>query len=166
VWKESLLVTNELRAVDVTALLEKHSRLRFLLPVRSPLDCALSNVRSGHAELLTQSHDVADVLAAVMHELAWFRRLARRHPDRFFSFFAYEWDERLLERLAGFLRLEHDETWVRDALASFHVGGTYDHDDDLVEAYLGLVRREFGEDDEFAGGLERFASTSASVRPS
>ncbi|MCK4791372.1 MAG: DUF616 domain-containing protein, partial [Desulfobacteraceae bacterium] len=53
VWKETLKASLHLRThvPDMDSLLQIHEDLVFLLPVRNPLDCAVSNIRTGHAAL-------------------------------------------------------------------------------------------------------------------
>ena len=48
-WKESLLTSNLIREknVDLCSIFEKDDRLRFLMPIRNPLDCAMSNLKTG-----------------------------------------------------------------------------------------------------------------------
>jgi hypothetical protein len=163
VWKESLRVSQRIREqrVDLGGLLDGNERVRFLMPVRHPLDCALSNIRTGHAAMLCTGGppDVREVAAAVLAELAWFRELARRHgPGAFLSFFEFEVGEALLTRVRDFLRLDPDERWMQDALGCFRVKAGYAHDPALVAWYRERVRHVFANDPEFAGKLERFAS--------
>jgi hypothetical protein len=162
VWKESLRVSALLREqhVDIAALLAANGKLRFLMPIRNPLDCATSNIRSGHARLWrgAASRDTGEVLDRVLGELAWFRDLARSHgTDRFLSFFEFEFDEALLGRLAEFLQLCPDARWTEDALACFRLKRGYEHDPALLERYERRVRQLFADDVTFARKLERFS---------
>ncbi|HJP92096.1 MAG TPA: hypothetical protein VJ875_09090, partial [Pyrinomonadaceae bacterium] len=162
VWKESLRVAKLLRerGVDIAHLLSHNERLRFLLPVRNPMDCAVSSLHTGHFRLLRPdgSRDVRDIVAAILDELAWFRALSRAHgQQRFFHFFEFEVDERLFQRLAGFLRLSQDERWTRDAVRCFVVRKGHEHDASLRQWYARRVQQVFAADPEFAEKLARFA---------
>ena len=133
---------------------------RFLLPVRNPMDCAVSSLRTGHSQLLLPdgSRNVRDVVAAILDELSWFRGLSRVHgEERFFHFFEFEVDEQLFLRLAGFLRLSPDERWTTDAVRCFVVRKGHEHDDSLRQWYERRVQQVFAEDPEFAEKLARFA---------
>jgi hypothetical protein len=163
VWKESLRVAKLLRerGVDIAHLLSHNERLRFLLPVRNPMDCALSSLHTGHYRLLRPdgSRDVRNIVAAILDELSWFRELTRVHgEERFFHFFEFEIDEQLFQRLAGFLRLSPDERWMADALRCFVVRKRYKHDLSLRQWYGRRVQQVFAADPEFAEKLARFAA--------
>lgn len=162
VWKESLRVAKLLREreVDIAHLLSHNERLRFLLPVRNPMDCAVSSLRTGHYRFLRPdgSRDVRDVIAAILEELSWFRALSHVHgPQRFFHFFEFEVDERLFQRLAEFLLLSPDERWMRDAVRCFVVRKGHEHQASLRQWYGSRVQQMFAADPEFAEKLARFA---------
>jgi hypothetical protein len=162
VWKESLRVAKLLRkrGVDMAHLFSHNERLRFLLPVRNPMDCAVSSLRTGHSQLLLPdgSRDVRDVVAAILDELSWFRALSRVHgQERFFHFFEFEVDEQLFQRLAGFLRLSPDERWTTEAMRCFVVRKGHEHDDSLRQWYERRVQQVFAGDPEFGEKLARFA---------
>jgi hypothetical protein len=162
VWKESLRVAKLLRkqGVDIAHLLSHNERLRFLLPVRNPMDCAVSSLRTGHSQLLRPdgSRDVRDIVAAILDELSWFRALSSVHgQQRFFHFFEFEVDESLFQRLAGFLHLSPDERWTKDAMRCFVVRKGHEHDASLRQWYGQRVQQVFAADPEFAEKLARFA---------
>lgn len=52
VWKEPGDVTERIRSHPdrIFRLINNEPRLRYLMPVRHPLECAQSNVRTGHAK--------------------------------------------------------------------------------------------------------------------
>ena len=160
VWKESLAVSNYLRAqnVPIDGLLARNQHVRFLLPIRNPMDCAISNVRTGHGKRFdqVQRQDFRDVLKAVVREIDWFHRLSRAYPDRFFSFCEYEVDASLLASLAEFLSIEADPRWIRDALHCYDVKASYDHSAEHVAELQRLIDDHFADDAEFAGRLKKF----------
>jgi hypothetical protein len=162
VWKESLRVSMLLQeqSVDIGRLLAANRKIRFLMPIRNPLDCATSNIRSGHARLWqgALSHETKDVLNRVLDELAWFRDIARSHGnDRFLSFFEFEFDETLLRTLAEFLQLSPDARWTEDALACFRLKRGYEHPPALLEWYGRRLKQVFADDLTFVRKLERFS---------
>jgi hypothetical protein len=161
-WKESLRVANHLRGRDgaIEALLDHNARIRFLMPVRNPMDCAVSNRKTGHARHfrgLRETAGVAEILAAFLEEYSWFARLEDRFPGRFFSFLEREVDEGALRRLAGFLDLDAPETWVCDALEVYDVTGKYTHPPDLKSHYESLVGEHFDWSPGLRERLLRFA---------
>jgi hypothetical protein len=161
-WKESLRVANHLRERDgdIEALVERNAKIRFLMPVRNPMDCAVSNRKTGHVRHfrgLRETAGVEEILAAFLEEYAWFARLEDRFPGRFFSFLEYEVDAETLSRLAGFLDLDAPETWIADALEVYDVTGKYTHPPELIEHYETLVREHFEWSPERRERLLRFA---------
>ncbi|HKX45728.1 MAG TPA: hypothetical protein VJP77_03435, partial [Planctomycetota bacterium] len=147
-WKESLHTSNFLRRrrVDVGALLAADRRLRFLMPVRRPLDCALSNVKTEHTryfEDLPTGAGVPEVLDAVLDHLRWTADLAAAHPDRVFLFTERRFDRDALLALARFLELEPEPRWLADALAAYRLTPGYAHPPEHVALYERLVRDRF-----------------------
>lgn len=170
-WKESLRTALHLRKhdVDFATLLRREPRLRFLMPIRNPLDCAASNVKTGHVALfpgLDRNSTARDVLGAILDEFVWFHDLRTRFPDRFFSFFQYEIDRAMLRRLADFLGLEPHEEWLRDALAVFDPRPSrYEHDESFVALYRKQVERRFVNEPAFARGLLAFVEDRPDSAP-
>jgi len=161
IWKESLRTSNRIRKTeaDLGAIFAKNSRLRFLLPVRNPIDCAVSNIKSGHTKLfpgLDPDPPVEKVVEAILDEFKWVRSWERKHSDRFFIYFEPEFTEETLVRLAEFLKVEMNEEWKRNALAAFEIKKRYEHPEPLVAHYRRLVRERFGGDSEFSAKLMRF----------
>ncbi|MDX1388229.1 MAG: hypothetical protein R3344_03515 [Acidobacteriota bacterium] len=166
-WKESLRVANFIREhdLDIPALLERNPKVRFLMPVRNPMDCAVSNARTGHVEHfkgLKPDAPIAAILEALLVEYAWFARLEERFPGSFFSFHQDEVDAERLRGLSRFLDLDAPETWIQDALTVYDVTGKYTHPSELVERYESLVREHFEWNPDRRERLLRFARAGES----
>ena len=75
-WKESLMTSNMIRQknVDLGTIFERDQRLRFILPIRNPLDCAISNIKTGGVNrfkgLKTKSTEI-EVVQAILDEILW-----------------------------------------------------------------------------------------------
>lgn len=161
-WKESLLTSNYIRThqVDLDAIFAANPRLRFLMPVRNPMDCAVSNLNRGRAsqfEGLTAEASLEEVLGAILREFAWFLAQHDRNPDRFFYFLENEFDRESLLRLADFLGVESDPEWLEAATGVYRLEGAYTHAAALRQAYGGLVREIFGDRAEIRDRLLAFA---------
>lgn len=158
-WKSAKQVTAFVREndVDLLGLVDREPRLRFLMPLRNPLDCALSNYRKGHYNAFAQlrGRSVEEVIAFMTELVGWFLDLRRERPEHFFGYRESEYDRPMLARLAGFLGVDADEQWMADCLESKVQGSSYDYEDSWLEAYraaLGKhlaghpeVQREFAE---------------------
>lgn len=147
-WKESLKTSRLIQetGVDLGAILDQESRLRFLLPIRHPLDCARSNLKTGQMKKfrnLTGQSRIEDVLSAVLDEIQWFAGLQQKHPDRFFYYFEHSINREMLCDLADFLGLERDEEWLENALTVMSVKPRYEADPGLSEVYRGEVEKRF-----------------------
>jgi hypothetical protein len=162
VWKESLTVTNYLRSndIDLDALLARNPYVRFLLPIRHPIDCAISNAKTGHAKRFQQieNPDPQNVLHAVLREIDWFRKKSQQHPERFFSFCQYELDAKLLDRFARFLNIDPEDRWIADALKCYELKGAYAHTPELRSLFRSMVMDYFADDIDFQQRMLKFVS--------
>jgi hypothetical protein len=154
VWKDSQFVTDRIRAKGgrIESLLAAAPKLRFLMPVRNPLDCALSNVRTGHAGRIpgANSEDPSDVLDKILESIAWFGAVAAGNPGRAYMFFQDDDPNTVCDGFAQLLNLSDDRQWRADVGASFDVRGEfYQYDRTLL--------------DSFERSLERYFSSSSST---
>jgi hypothetical protein len=150
VWKESLTTANHLRShrVDIDALLRRLPQLRFLLPVRHPLDCAVSNQKTGLAcDLpgISPAATLEQITEAILLEFAWVAALAERHPDRFFVFYEHTLTEDILRELAYFLQIEAPMTWLSDCRIALQLKPGYAHSAALTSYYRSRVEAHFPE---------------------
>lgn len=167
VWKDSHLVTNFLRSagVDVRALLQRNEKIRFLLPIRNPIDCAISNLRTGHVAFFGPAHGMSSatpleqVVGAVLDEIAWFLSLRESsgRPENFFLYFEHSMSRDVLEQMLAFLRLPRDETYLSAATDAFKSTGERRKEARTVERYVDQVNRKFANRPEMRDALLRFA---------
>lgn len=161
-WKESLRTSLHLRkhAIDLQRLFEQEQRLRFLLPIRNPIDCALSNQKTGHARLwgLEQSASVEEILEQVLNEIHWFYELEQQYPTRFFHYLENNFDQDTIIRLADFLCLKHDPEWQEAVLEAFDISKHYEYPAALIDAYKSMVEDKFGNQPEMSSRLLGFIS--------
>ena len=161
-WKESLRTSNLIREkkVDLQRIFEKEARLRFLLPIRNPMDCAISNLKTGHVEFfngLSGSSSPLEVTQVILDEICWFAELEERFPGRFFHYFEHEISREMLSRLAVFLGLEPMESWLSNSLSAMKTKPSYEHDGELLSFYRKYVTDSFSRFPRFSEGLLRFA---------
>ncbi len=161
-WKESLRTSNRMRRSkpDLDSVFKENHKLKFLMPVRNPMDCAASNFKTGHSRIFADndaSAHVENTLKAVLDEFIWFKELEVRHPDRFFYYFENDDREDTLARMADFLGLEATQGWIADSLQVFEINPGYEHPDGLVSVYREYVERKFSGFPDFAARLLRFS---------
>jgi hypothetical protein len=167
-WKESLLTSNWIRKknVDLGRIFSQDERLRFLFPIRNPLDCAISNMKTGHVKILeniTSRSSEIEVTKAVLDEIHWCAELHDKYPDRFFYYFEHEIAKETLVRLAAFLRIPPDERWIRNALSVMKIKKPYRHKADLTAFYQEYVMRQFAEFPVLQQGLLLFTEKVPTV---
>jgi hypothetical protein len=147
-WKESLHTSNLIREkhVDLGSIIRKENRLRFLLPIRNPLDCAVSNLKTGHVRIfrgLKRDSSVFEVVQAVLDEILWFATYKEKFPARFFYYFEHDISRKMLINLATFLKLHPSEAWLSDALSVMTTTSKYEHNSKLVTFYRKTVKDRF-----------------------
>jgi len=161
----SRLITSQVRdsPEKIVGLLEAAPRLRYLMPVRNPLDCAMSNVRTGHARWIPEADpcDPRSVLVRIVETLAWFAHLASSRPDRFYMFFEDDSPDTICSGLGQLLELEDDQEWRAAVRTVFDVGGKrYEHDPEMHRVFEESLDRFTSDQPELADRLTRIV-----VRP-
>lgn len=164
-WKESVRNTFILRSsgVDLVELVNREPRLRFLMPVRNPLDCAASNLarKWGPRVWDRVPGSMEDSVRFVLDDLAWIRQRELENSDHFLHFFEYDLDAATLDRIAEFLSIESLPEWHERALSAARIHTHYQHPPALWDLYRREVDRLFAGDAEFRQALLRFADASA-----
>jgi len=147
VWKESEMVGRYIHdhKVDLPDLIARNQRLKFLLPIRNPLDCSLSISRIGVARFYPElkDGDVHSVLRSILEEIRWFVDLQGEDPTHFLFFFQDEVNAEVLQGLAEFLGLSHDGQWLKDSLKVYQLRRSYDYDAALKDHYTDKVEEIF-----------------------
>ena len=147
-WKESHRVSTFIREHDINfdALFINNHKIRFLMPIRNPMDCAMSNIKTGHAKrMLTnvETPSYETVLTAIMEEISWFTNLHKKYPDKFFYFFEHTFDRAIVDRMRSFLRLQPDDQWLEDVMSNYNILHPYSHSKHTIEHYRGVVMDRF-----------------------
>jgi len=143
-WKESMATSNHIRdhSVDLHNILSRNHKLRFIMPIRNPLDCAVSNLKffgkTQLCQLFTQLNGragVGEVIEAILDEFLWFLELKKQHPDRLFYYFEHEFGNKIVRDMGDFLSIDADEQWCKNSLEAFDVKSRYKHPEDIVDIY-------------------------------
>ncbi len=161
VWKESQKVSNHLREsdFDFEQVFQINDELKFILPIRNPLDCTESNIKTGHVRILEnqdRSSDPVSVMDTILDEIAWFANLETKYPDRFFHYFAHSLDGTVFKDLASFLSLGMDKDWLHRALEVSDIKSHYEHAPQMTQNYRSMVEKKFKDYPSFRDGLQAF----------
>ena len=163
-WKESLKTSNLIheQQIDLKALLMQEPRLRFMLPIRNPIDCALSNLRTGHAKRfrgIDHTSSLEDVLEKVLDEIQLYGEMRQQIPGRFFHFFEHSISEEMLAELIHFLDLPANEDWIYHALRAMDIQSHYNHSPEIIDFYHRRVKERFAHLPVLRAGLLAFETS-------
>lgn len=134
-WKESGRLREKLREMDVDPidLVDSYRALRFVHPIRNPLDHAisLSNFYKSYGDSDFLIEKVADfeqetMLEYVLRSHAEFFEWQQSRPDRFLMFSEKELGTGVLGRIAEFLEIEPDPGWLAESEPCFISNIHYD----------------------------------------
>jgi hypothetical protein len=161
-WKSAVQLTAMVRKkkIDLSDVVTRHNKVRFLMPIRNPLDCAMSNLRLGHyrhfPEVDGQPADkVVDFFIQLISD---FLDNRKKHPNNFFCYFQSEFSRQTLVDLASFLRVPADETWITNCLQSRLKGKPYTYEPGLREAYEASIEQRLAAHPEEAAVLRAMAT--------
>jgi hypothetical protein len=165
VWKESMLLEQRLQRDETTSrVLTALPAVRLIHPVRDVLDCAVSNIVTEHDRFLPSgSHELTDVVDAVLASLEWFTGVRRQFPDRCFWYFEDDFDLSVLTSLADFLGVEPDDTWLDDAMSVYRLPDPYEIDTATLDHYRAEIDRRFSGEPDLQARLMRFADRRSQV---
>ncbi len=159
-WKDSMRFQRRFmkERPSIDAFMAARPDAVFLFPVRNPMDCARSNLATGHWRHLApkdgRSFEV--VLPRILEALAWFRLRERADPERFMSFTEAELGPDLLDRLERFARLPASAQWRDDAPGAIEVASRDAHPPGHRALCARLVADLFAGDPEMRARLEGF----------
>ena len=159
-WKDSMRFTNRFLAgrPGIDAFLAANAEAVFIFPVRNPMDCARSNLATGHSRHLVGKGDASfePVLTRILETLRWFRIRERAAPDRFWSFTEAELEGGFLDRFETFCRLPASLSWREDAPRTIEVLPRSHHAASNRDLYARLTAEFFADDPDMRTRLERF----------
>ncbi|MDA1330715.1 MAG: hypothetical protein O3B43_06595 [Chloroflexi bacterium] len=143
VWKGALNTPDELMHGEHTLdeLLSTYPSLRFILPIRNPLDCALSNFKIKNARVTINAETLEQTLNEVMEIFTWGLKAHQAHPDKVFVLYQDEINPATLGRLANFLQVPPNKQWTKDFLYLFRIGKSKPHSPNLLRYYKDLVNK-------------------------
>jgi hypothetical protein len=162
VWKDSMRITNHLRTIGQppAKLARRNARLRFVLPIRNPLDCAVSNASTRHGRYLASGrHRTSEgLIEPIVREIRIFCDAAAQLPESFFSFVEGDEPRKTFAGLAEHLGLDAHDAWLDLVDMSWDVGSDYQHPPELVERYRSAVDYHLEPYPELRARLLKFAA--------
>jgi len=156
IWKESLRISKYIKNhnIKIETLIDEFSGLRFIQPIRNPLDCARSNIKTNMTdrfEELGKKASMQETLSEILLEYKWFLDKKQKEQDRFFYFMEYDFNQQMLENLVKFLELEPEKQWIDDVLEIYEQKSTYQHSKQEINYFKREVKNIF---EEYPGFVE------------
>lgn len=156
VWKESLRVSNYLKKnqINIPSLLSEFPQLQFVLPIRNPIDCAHSNLKTGHSELFeSPAHNLEDCIKEIYKEFLFFINLKKKFPNRFHYLYQNNLTQDLFE-LSYAIGLKKDNKWCKDVIEVFQLKNSHYNKEKMVkEKYIKQATIIFKNHPEFKKNL-------------
>jgi hypothetical protein len=146
VWKESLSVTRYIKSPqtdDIRNLLEQCPQLRLLLPIRNPIDCAISNLQTGTmAQVLTGSEKPTFemCLKTILSEVEWFDKLMIEFPDQMMMFSQNQFNPKGINSLASFLEIDCTDAWQQDVKKAVDLKPSYQVEQPVKDYYISSIK--------------------------
>lgn len=164
VWKESQRTTNILMRdpKGMEEMIRRNPKLRFIMPVRHPIDCAVSNIHTG---IMVQSETTLErttemVLEEIFSDYQWFLEWQRKFPQSFLWFTEKTFNREVSSQIQDFLKLDHDNRWQEDALRVFQITKKYNHSSALYSLAQQLASKYVSAHEPFYTEIKRFFEES------
>ena len=143
VWKEPLRVQQHIMRQGADAgiqLLDGFPELQVVLPIRNPIDCAISHtVTPHHRHVFGERFGPA--LEGVLKSLAWVLELRDAFPDRVFTFTQWEFGRDTLQAMAAHLGLSASPEWIDDVERAVSVRAGYRVAPKVTRVYQETLQR-------------------------
>lgn len=157
VWKDSHVITNYIRRnkIEVADLVKNLPQLKFILPIRNPIDCAFSNIRTKHTKYFgAKIENTIDCVEEIFNEFLFFLNLEKQFPQYFTHFF--EQDLLLaLPELIKVYNLPLDEQWLVDIKDGYiPINKNYEREG-LIQKSIQLGEQKFVDFSEFRQKLNQ-----------
>lgn len=147
-WKEGLHLKNHLiqNSIKEIELVSRNRRIRFILPIRNPLDCARSNQSTGMSNIfinINVDSTFHDVIKEILDEILSFLINKEQYPENFFYYYQHTFDESVLREFCDFMRLPFDKVWRDSVLQIYNIKPSYSHKKEDVSFYKHYVNNKF-----------------------
>jgi hypothetical protein len=168
-WKDSMRLSNYIRNnnINLTDIFSKNRLLKFLMPIRNPLDCAISMSKTGHAKKHfreLRDYSLESIVDRILLEISWFLNLKKKNPERYFYFIENQFNEDLLIRLAEYLQIEPHSDWIRDSLNSYQLKKPYNYSPGLIKHYNESIKTYLHNYPSVVDKLSKFSKNAVKVQ--
>lgn len=147
-WKEGLHLKNHLLKYNVTELdlIQKNDKIRFILPIRNPLDCTFSNQKTGMSNIfnnINKDSTFHEILKSILDEFLSFFQNQKELNSNFFHFYQHTFNEDTLKQFCVYMNLPFDQKWSLDVLEIYNIKSSYNHSKQDIAFYKKYVKHNF-----------------------
>ena len=123
--------------INIKTLITQNPKIKFLMPIRNPLDVAISNFDRPHKRLLSAQNlsCLQDTVSAILEEIAWFISYKKEYPKNFFSFYQNDLNKNTLACLASFLEITPETRWLTDTEKCLVLKNSYEYSKELKDFF-------------------------------
>ena len=147
-WKEGLhlknhLIKNNIKEIE---LINQNTKIKFILPIRNPLDCAKSNQNTGMSNIFININDNStfqEILKEVLDEILSFLKNKKQYPNNFFHYYQHSFNEDVLRGFCNFMTLPFDKKWKDDVLEIYNIKPSYSYNKEDILFYRNYVNEKF-----------------------
>lgn len=146
-WKDSMRITNYMlkSGINPGEIANKVPGIKFLVPIRNPIDCAVSNIKTGHDRHLIPQNDINEetVIYRILDLLRWFDDQSRIAPDSFFFFTEREMNNETAKKMCQFIGIEYRNYWGNSILDNLNIRSGYSHNRMVKASYKEMIKNIF-----------------------
>jgi len=147
-WKEGLHLQNHFleNNINTIDLINKNKKIVFILPIRNPLDCAMSNQNTGMSNIfhhINPNSTYQEILKSVLDNFLLFFNYQKKLSSNFFHYYQHSFNESTLKEFCNYLDLPFDESWKKDVLDIYNIKESYPHKKEDIEFYKEYVSTNF-----------------------
>ena len=150
-WKEGLHLQNHFleNNINTLDLIKKNKKIVFILPIRNPLDCAMSNQNTGMSNIfhkINHNSTYQEILKSILDDFLLFFSYQKQLSFNFFHYYQHSFNESTLKGFCNYLDLPFDERWKNDVLDIYNIKESYPHkkeDIDFYEEYVSTNFKDF-----------------------
>lgn len=147
VWKEPHKVSNYLieKKIDMGNFSKMKQEIKFILPVRNPIHCVISNKNNNYASFFGSDNlSIPEIMEKLIDQYLFFLNLQQKYPSSYFYIFENEYISQL-DDLEPFLTLPKSKEWKNDVINNFHIVDKGKQEEKLIRYCLELVEEKLND---------------------
>jgi hypothetical protein len=140
IWKDGSRNMSVIKKINVESVISKNKRIKFLMIIRNPMDCATSNSKPGYNQNFRKK-DKFSILEELFERYNWSFKMEKKYPNNFFHFFEHEIGNDLLDNIQDFLKVPRDNQWREDFKKVWVILSKYNHENKFKNLYRQLINK-------------------------